>query len=355
MIYLSPNFLYATWGFDGDIGKFFSGFLASQGDLVPDFVREEISKLKDYDISSQSKTDQIGFVLQSYAQSLDASSRTAFQNDLASRLSRYAADNSRDLDITAIAKIRLSDFRVEAVGSLPGHPLDQYSLNESGGMLRVATTVGQVDGFGVIDQGAAATDDIYILDNGLQTVGSALGLGYGQQIESARFADDVGYLVTARDTDPIYLLDLSDVSNPKIAGQIDLAGTSSYVYELSKTKIAIVSKDKYKTKLSLFDVSLASDPKLLDKYSLDEYWADSDDSHGAFWQDPANQLIVVVAGKTAYAFSYADDKLTLKKIISGVTAARAFPIGNYIYLVGNDRIVVVDGSTLEKVSRLDVK
>jgi uncharacterized secreted protein with C-terminal beta-propeller domain len=218
----------------------------------------------------------------------------------------------------------------------------------------VGVAVGQGLGLGLLRSSAIA-NDIYILDDKLQVIGSALNLGFGQQMGSVRFDLNVAYLATARAADPIYLVDLSDVSNAKLAATIDLPAAASYLRVIADNKVLIISKDNLKTRLTLFDVSLPSDPKLLDKYQLDEYWNDIDGGHQAFYQDAANNLFFVAAGKGGYVFGYTEDKLKLLKTITGITPARALAAKNYLYLIGDDRIIVVDEGTLEKVSRLDVK
>jgi len=354
-IYLSPNYLYATWGIRGDPASFFSQFIAVRGqNLVPDYVGQKISKLVGYDLTYQTKMAQINFILQSYAQSLSATELTSFKSDFASRLSEYALADSRDLDRTQIVKVGLDDFTVISGGEVPGHPLDRLSLNEYNGTLRVGTAVGADQMLG-LGSSAAITNDVYILDNDLQVVGSLRDLGLGQQVTSVRFWGNAGYLATARDTDPLYMLDMSDPQNPDLAGQMDLLGTSSYLYPLTDTKLLAISKDNLKTKLSYYDVSLPSNPKLLDKYQLDEYWTDIDDNHQAFYLDAANNVFFVPAAKGGYIFGFTEDKLSLKSPVSGVTAVRAIGVKNYLILIGDERIVAVDESTLEKVSRVDVK
>ena len=354
-IYLSPNYLYATWGVRGDPAGFFSQFIAARGqNLVPDYVGQKITKLVGYDLTYQAKMAQIDFILQSYAQSLSSTQLAAFKSDFAARLSEYALADSRDLDKTEIAKVGLDDFKVIGGGEIPGHPLDRLSLNEYNGNLRVGVAVGDDQEVG-LGSSAAITNDIYVLDNDLQVVGSLRDLGLGQQVSAARFWGNAGFLATARDGDPLYVLDMSDPQDPNLAGQMDLGGTSSYLYPLTDTKVLAVSKDNLKTRLSYYDMSLPSEPKLLDKYELDEYWTDVDDNHQAFYLDATNGQFFVPAAKGGYFFGYTEDKLTLKTPVTGVTAVRALGVDNHLFLIGDERIVVVDGSTLEKVSRVDVK
>lgn len=351
----SPNYLYVAWGLAGDPAKFISSFIQSAAnDLVPDYVSQKIARLAAYDLSGGTKTAEIDSILGGWTQSQPAVSSSALAGEFARRLAQYSAAHGRDLDRTMIVKIGLADFKYAAGGEIPGHLLDSLSINEYNGDLRVGVAVGSVKGSQFI-QPAAVVNDVYILGGDLRVIGSALDLGLGRQINAARFFGGIGYLATSREADPFYLLDMSDDTAPKLASRLDLPGKATYLHQISATKLLAISNDNSKTKLSLYDVSLASDPKLLDKYNLDEYWTDAEDSLKAFFLDSEFKIFFTGAGKNGYIFSYAEDKLTLKKNLGAVAAERVLGDGRYIYFAGNSRITVVDESTLEKVARLDVK
>lgn len=124
------------------------------------------------------------------------------------------------------------DAVYEASGSVEGWLLNQFSMDEYGGFLRVATTEwdwwwGTSDGTDVNGNG------VYVMaESGgeLSTVGSVTDLAPGEMIYSARFDGDQGWLVTFRQTDPLFALDLSVPTNPVVVGELEIPGFSSYMH-----------------------------------------------------------------------------------------------------------------------------
>ncbi len=113
----------------------------------------------------------------------------------------------------------------EASGEVPGYLLNQYSLSEQGGDLRVASTADPVWWQGR-QQGSSQSQVTVLRRDGatLAAVGRVAGLGQGQRIYSVRFIGDVGYVVTFRQVDPLYTIDLSNPSAPKVLGELELLG-----------------------------------------------------------------------------------------------------------------------------------
>ncbi|MDX6677379.1 MAG: hypothetical protein QOE31_1431, partial [Solirubrobacteraceae bacterium] len=152
-------------------------------------------------------------------------------------------------------------------GSVRGFVLNQYSLSEQDGALRVASTeepqwfegtlAGNSESF-VTVLGAGG--------NALETLGSVGGLGKGERIYAVRFVGDKGYVVTFRQVDPLYTLDLSDKRDPKVAGELKILGYSAYLHPISDDVLLGVGVDasaegrRQGTQLSLFDVSNLRSP-----------------------------------------------------------------------------------------------
>ena len=107
---------------------------------------------------------------------------------------------------------------------MPGKVLNQFSLDEYKGDLRIATTIGQNSWFGNFGQLAQSFSDVYVLDRNLKTVGVVKDLGKTERIYSVRFLADRGYVVTFRQTDPFYVLDLSNPSSPQVKGELKIPG-----------------------------------------------------------------------------------------------------------------------------------
>jgi hypothetical protein len=143
-------------------------------------------------------------------------------------------------------------------GSVPGRLLSQYSLDDYDGYLRVATT----------DIGAGRTNGVYELAaDTLTVVGHVRGLGRGEQIDAVRFLGPLAYVVTFRQVDPLYVVDLSDPRAPKLAGTLRVSGYSTYLHDAGNGRLLGVGASVGKhnepdgVQVSLYDVSDPSAPK----------------------------------------------------------------------------------------------
>ena len=134
----------------------------------------------------------------------------------------------------------------------------------------------------------------------LAPVGQVSGLGQGEQITSVRFIGNTGYVVTYRQVDPLYTIDLSTPTAPQVAGELDLAGYSAYLHPVGPGLLLGIGSDVSSsnepdgTQLELFDVSDPSAPKLLAK-TLVGLGSSSQVTydHHAFLYWPATNLAVL--------------------------------------------------------------
>lgn len=258
-----------------------------------------------------------------------------------------SAETMRELQRTGIVKIRLDDFTIAAQGEVPGYPLNQFSLDEFGGYLRVATTVEPL-----LFESVSA-NDIYVLDGNLRVVGSIENLGLSERIYAVRFIADKGYVVTFRETDPFYVLDLSDPMNPKLSGELKIPGYSSYLHPITENLILGIGMENWQVKISLFDVSDPSQPEEIARQILDEPWSDVLETHHAFLLDPDRKVFFLPAGRTGYVFSYENGSIAqvLKTEATGVR--RAVYLDNFLYLIGDGGVKVFDESTWESVNEVE--
>ena len=169
---------------------------------------------------------------------------------------------------TLIHQFRLDDGTAAtyvASGEVQGRLLNQFAMSEYNGDLRVATTTDNWGNFG--DQSVST---VYVMrPNGtdLEVISSISGLGKGEQIHSVRFIDDVGYVVTFRQIDPLYVLDLSDPASPVLDGELKIPGYSAYLHPVGDGLLLGVGQDATDegrttgTQLSLFDVSDPTNPQ----------------------------------------------------------------------------------------------
>jgi len=165
-----------------------------------------------------------------------------------------------------------------ASGEVPGYLLNQFSLSEYNGYLRVASTSRPI-WWGPITSAIPLSQSFVTVlgtqGNVMVPVGQVSGLGQGEQIYSVRFVDDMGYVVTYHQVDPLYTIDLSDPTAPRVAGQLDLEGYSAYLHPLGDglllgvgVDVSTDTNEPTGAQVELFDVANAGSPKLLAKAAL---------------------------------------------------------------------------------------
>ncbi|MGH9266560.1 MAG: beta-propeller domain-containing protein, partial [Acidimicrobiales bacterium] len=187
---------------------------------------------------------------------------------------------------TSIHRFSLDDLAWTGSGRVPGTPLNQFAFDEHQGVLRVAVThdqpvasagrgpAGEVIG---ILAGADVDNLVITLDTAgdLDEVGRVGGLGKpGERIQGVRFAGGVGYVVTFRQTDPFYVIDLSDPASPKAVGELELPGFSAYLHPMAGGLVVGIGQAGTETgrllgaQAQLFDVSDPRTPRLVDQELL---------------------------------------------------------------------------------------
>jgi len=350
VVYVSPNSIYVTYSYSNDPVSLFIEFYNSQSDLLPTEYQERLSKLGTYEISDQAKLVEYQQIISDYEATLSSDDRLKFEQEVNDKMKDYAQSKVRDVEKTGIVKIALNNFDATSNGTVPGSPLNQFSIDEYAGNLRIATTVGQNSWLFP----AESVNDLYILNDNLETIGSVQNLAQGERIYSARFINDVAYLVTFKQIDPFFVVDLSSPSNPKVTGELKIPGFSSYLHPLSENIILGVGQEENQVKLSLFDVADPANPTETDKYLLDEYWTEVQNNHHAFLQDDKHSVFFIPGGRGGYIFSYADNKLSLAKAVSETGTQRAIFIDDYMYIIGSENITVLDETDWGTVSTLSL-
>ncbi|MFA6307672.1 MAG: beta-propeller domain-containing protein [Patescibacteria group bacterium] len=353
-IYMSKEALYIAYTQNVDMFDFMFDFVSTEmKDYIPANLLVRLNKLSTYDISSSSKFNELQTILDEWMQSLDKDQMLKLENDMQNRAENYYEKNKRLIVSTGIAKIDINNFKITANTSVPGYLLNQFSMDEFDGNLRVATTIGESWRWGISASDSQA-NDVYILDDNLKIQGSILDLGLSERIYAVRFIGDLGYLVTFRQTDPFYVLDLSSPKNPKMVGELKIPGYSSYLHPISENKILGIGMENGQVKLSYFDVSNPSNPQEIAKYSLAEYGSDVLYNHHAFLQDPNHEVFFLPSYNGGYIFSYANDNLELVRAISVPNVQRALYLGDYMYILADDYIAVLNETDWEKVNDLDL-
>lgn len=189
--------------------------------------------------------------------------------------------------------------RLLATGSFQGNLLNQFSADANGEYLRVATTEWTPEG---------TANAMYVLTtrgDTLEIVGSVSGIAPGETIQSVRFMGDKAYMVTFKQVDPLFTIDLSSPTSPKIVGELKIPGFSRYLQPFGEGYIVGIGRDADPEtgrttglKVSLFDVRDDSSPKEIAGYKLTQpstgwSWSDAEWDHHALGYFPELDMIAM--------------------------------------------------------------
>jgi uncharacterized secreted protein with C-terminal beta-propeller domain len=195
-------------------------------------------------------------------------------------------DLSKELEKTIIHKIAISgsSLQYKSTGEVTGSVLNQFAMDENNNYFRIATTRNTTWSRFEGEQ-KPSYSNLYVLDANMKTVGLLENLASGEQIYSVRFMGNRAYLVTFKQIDPLFAIDLTDPKSPKVLGQLKVPGFSTYLHPYDENTLIGFGKDTGENeygntvaqglKISLFDVSDVTSPKELDKYLMGDMGSDS--------------------------------------------------------------------------------
>lgn len=201
--------------------------------------------------------------------------------------------NNNDGEYSDIYAFSLNGTEIayKASGTVKGRFLNQFSFDEYEGNLRVATTYYSY-------KNDVDVSSIYVLNKNLELIGALEDIAYDEQVKSVRFMGDTGFIVTFRNTDPLFTLDLSDPTAPKAVGEVKLPGFSSYLHPVGDGLVVGLgydgdeeNADFNSLKVSLFDVSDMKNPKEVDTFVLKDVSSAALYNHKAFIYYPEEKLI----------------------------------------------------------------
>ncbi len=266
------------------------------------------------------------------------------------------ADESR----TKLVRINLAELEAQAAVDIKGYLVNQFAMDEYEGYLRVAATIDKYSyrtyqnskGYTTYEPMEDQTSNaLYILDSDLNIVSEIENLAEGERVYSARFAENVGYVVTFRQVDPLFSIDLSDPLKPKVMGELKIPGFSEYLHLYSEDRLfglgLSADKDTGRTgalKLSMFDTS---DPynvtekhtlELKDNYSAAEY------NHKAILVAPQKDIIAFPVKNSYEVYGYSDEAGFRQKARIDLEDwsgnARGLYIDGYFYIVNSNKLFV---------------
>lgn len=181
-------------------------------------------------------------------------------------------DSKKDREYTVVHAFSIRDGAVsyKGSGSVPGSCYGQYMMDQNGQYFRIATTGYD---FGKDEDYTS----LYVLDEKLNVIGKLEDIAKDEELKSTRFMGDTAYIVTFRNTDPLFAVDLSKPDEPKLLGEVKLPGFSQYLHPLSENLLIGVGYDgddenaDFSTlKVSLFDVSNKQRPKELSSHVVSD-------------------------------------------------------------------------------------
>ncbi len=346
-----------------------------------------IEKIKGTDnevLSRQEKLSKIFQVYMTYTESMTPEEQDDFQDEaekmLESRLKQY-----KYFEYTIINKVNVDDGKITPVanGKVPGHIMNQFSMDEKNDIFRIATTISQRWSRYNSDM-AKSSNNVYTLNKDLKILGELDSLAEGEQIYSTRFIDNRLYMVTFRQVDPFFVIDLSDPENPKELGQLKIPGFSRYLHPYDKDTIIGIGQDATETgralglKISLFDVSDVQKPKEVAKYVTESRYSGSTAlyEHKAFLFSKEKDLLVIPAysydGRDssssyngAFVFNISKDDINLRGLIDHsmgtsnmywqAMVERSLYIEDELYTKSKDLLRINKLDTLEKVKNIELE
>lgn len=296
----------------------------------------------------------------------------------------YIAKTSSTFDIntytllgyqTKIIKFELQDGNIEYKKdtTVDGKVLNQFSMDEDeNGNFRIAVTQ---------DIQNKTTNSLYVLNSNLEAVGTISDLAEGERIKSVRYMDNKGYVVTFEEVDPLFVIDLSDPTNPHVLGELKIPGYSTYLHPYDETHLIGFGNDTKSNgsggvqndglKLSMFDVSDINNPKELftQKIGTKSAYSEAQYNHKA---------ILYLAQKNIIAFPLQDyqyNNSSSKILIYQIDLNQGFILksenkqdiskdykkryervifaNNKYYLLSKKQVVVVDENTWNESEKID--
>jgi uncharacterized secreted protein with C-terminal beta-propeller domain len=240
-------------------------------------------------------------------------------------------------------------------GEVPGSLLNQYAMSEADDVLRVATTVSERRGWinpELVNEGIVTT--LREQDGSLQRIGQVAGLGRkdNESIRAVRFIGTQGYVVTFRQTDPLYVLDLRDPAAPRITGELKIPGYSGYLHPIGRALLLGVGQSGTgKIQFSLFDVGDPTSPRRIDTQGYGWGSAAAEFDPKAFLSWEPRRLVMApmtVYGRDKLAFSglvlLRADAQGLREVAritppqSAGQAVRSLVIGDDVYVLSENAL-----------------
>ncbi len=195
----------------------------------------------------------------------------------------YGDDNAIVKTIVNSFALNGTEITHKATGTFKGNCLNQYSFDEYQGNLRVAATYYDY-------RKAVDVSCVYVLDGSLNIIGELTDIAKDEQVKAVRFMGDTGYVVTFRNTDPLFIIDFSDPKKPEITGELKIPGYSTYIHPIADGYLVGIGYDgtdenvKMNTvKVSVFDARDKTNPKESDTFVVKDAYSLVNENPKAFF------------------------------------------------------------------------
>ncbi|OGY77110.1 MAG: hypothetical protein A2445_05535 [Candidatus Jacksonbacteria bacterium RIFOXYC2_FULL_44_29] len=319
-MYVSSNNIYITYT------KYISEYqlvMEVMRELVyprlPAKDQERIAKIEAVDnfiLTQEEKMQKIGYIVEKYQNTLTDEERTALQQELENRVKQKYQDIAKELEKTVVHKIAIQGGELKYItyGEVPGQVLNQFSMDEADGYFRIATTKNRSwSQFIDSPEEQESYSNLYVLGPDLKVVGSLEKLAPGEKIYSVRFMQNRAYLVTFKQMDPLFVIDLSNPTSPAVLGALKIPGFSNYLHPYDDKTLIGLGRDTKENqwggvvqggiKLSLFDVADVANPKEIDSFVIGGQNSDSvalTDHHAFLFSKEKNLLVIPVELRQDY-------------------------------------------------------
>ncbi len=210
------------------------------------------------------------------------------------------------------------ESRYAGSGRVEGYLSNQFAIDEEDGAIRLATTTGLQWRWWRGDEETPPPEPeshVWVLEQAgsqLVPVGHVGGIAPGERIMSSRFVGDRGYLVTFRQVDPLFTLDLSDNANPRVVGELKIPGFSTYIHPIADNKLLTIGVGgdengaNWRTTVSTFDVSNFAAPTQSASVAIDAEdgwgWSEALYEHKAFSYWAPKGLLAVPQSSSSYDY-----------------------------------------------------
>ncbi|MCB9370674.1 beta-propeller domain-containing protein [Candidatus Woesearchaeota archaeon] len=399
-LYMSEDALYIAYQKSTDYDtildsnkEFFETTVIS---LLPTNVQKEITEtLSDSSLKEGEKWDTISRLFEQAYNALSEPEKETLIQNIQEAYEEYEATIEEERSRTVIHKISIdgAELTYEERAEVKGTLLNQFSLDENNGFLRVATTINNWR------SDEKSSNNVYVLDPEMKQVGSIEKIAPGERIYSTRFMGDKLYMVTFKQVDPLFVIDLSNPEEPKILGALKIPGFSDYLQAYDENLLIGIGKETYETsygavrtkgvKVSLFDVSDFSNPREVDSVVIGDEGSQSIASyeHKAVLLSKEKGILVLPVYETkgsynedergyykedafngAYVFSISSDGLEERGTISHEDTSttewswypssailRSLYMDDILYTVSQSKIQLNDLESLEKLNELKLK